>query len=494
MSKAHQNWKQFLLTEEVNDLNALIADEVSKYDDTHPSGRPYEQEFDNDEAIKEQKEDTNYKEAIELFKKKEDSINNFNKSIVNMLSSDKDIHGSDDINILEPLKVNMNKILKPLEAIRDRSGVIYREFTVRENFVPLNEIDYKSILIYDKLIEYANDLSIKLFRNYSKILETSDETYYYFKVRNAIMLFTGASVQTVREPSNYKSHLAGSGLIFMLNNVNLRFINMARSLFADIQANYRNITEYYDRNPWIEKADFTGYRSYDNISSPGYTFVEIGDDRERRKDVIEQHNKYKDLIMNLLQQNKYYLKHLTQVKRDATKWKDDNKILEVSEKKQDYVFANGFLKYAANMSPPAFVSPGTMAYRGMAIKTEIVKKIREQISQGSTNIIFPGKEIASWTIDLKQAKSFALENVFYSDNNLDPLKYSMVILSVPATKGIYVGDYSAYPNEKEIISGGNVVVEKVSSEPVPDHVAKSIRPHIYGTRDKLYIYLQGRFV
>ncbi len=65
----------------------------------------------------------------------------------------------------------------------------------------------------------------------------------------------------------------------------------------------------------------------------------------------------------------------------------------------------------------------------------IVKNIREQISQGSTNIIFPGKEIASWTIDLKQAKSFALENVFYSDNNLDPLKYSMVILFVPATKG-----------------------------------------------------------
>ena len=59
MSKAHQNWKQFLLTEEVNDLNALIADEVSKYDDIHPSGRPYEQEFDNDETIKEQKEDIN---------------------------------------------------------------------------------------------------------------------------------------------------------------------------------------------------------------------------------------------------------------------------------------------------------------------------------------------------------------------------------------------------------------------------------------------------
>ena len=492
MSKAHQNWKQFLLTEEVNDLNALIADEVSKYDDIHPSGRPYEQEFDNDETIKEQKEDINYEEALELFKKKEYSINNFNKSIVKMLSSDKGIHGISDIDMLMPLIDNMEKILKPLDAIRNRSRVMYYEIAVRGKFVPLNEIDYKSIMIYDKLIEYANDLSIKLFRNYSKILETSDETYYYFKVRNAIMLFTGASVPTVREPSNYKSHLAGSGLIIRLNNVNLRFIYMARMVFSDIQNNYIRITEYYDRNPRIEKADFTGYRSYDNISSTAYTYVEIGDDRDKREDVIEQHNKYKDLIMNLLQQNKYYLKHLTQIKRDATKWKDDNNILEVSEKKQDYVFANGFLKYAANMSPPAFVSPGTMAYRGMAIKTEIVKKIREQIAQGSTNIIFPGKEIASWTIDLKQAKNFALENVFYSDNDLDPLKYSMVILSVPATKGIYVGDYSAYPNEKEIISGGNVVVEKVSSEPVPEHVANRVRR--YGTRDKLYIYLQGRFV
>ena len=46
--------------------------------------------------------------------------------------------------------------------------------------------------------------------------------------------------------------------------------------------------------------------------------------------------------------------------------------------------------------------------------------------------------------------------------------------------------------KKEIISGGNVVVEKVSSESVPVHIAKSVQR--YGTPDKLYIYLQGRFI
>ena len=42
MSKIHKNWKHFLLTEEINDLNREIANAFEQFEDIHPSGRTYD--------------------------------------------------------------------------------------------------------------------------------------------------------------------------------------------------------------------------------------------------------------------------------------------------------------------------------------------------------------------------------------------------------------------------------------------------------------------
>ena len=54
MSKAHKNWKQFLLTEETSDLNNEIANAFEQFEDVHPSGRPY------DSGIKSEEENWTY--------------------------------------------------------------------------------------------------------------------------------------------------------------------------------------------------------------------------------------------------------------------------------------------------------------------------------------------------------------------------------------------------------------------------------------------------
>ena len=74
-----------------------------------------------------------------------------------------------------------------------------------------------------------------------------------------------------------------------------------------------------------------------------------------------------------------------------------------------------------------------------------------------------------------------------------------------ATKGLYVGDYSAYPAEKEIIIGGDVVIERVVSEEIgttidpADDLISALATLQHGTDEyihmasKKYVFLKGRF-
>lgn len=65
MSKAHKNWKQFLLTEETSDLNNEIANAFEQFEDVHPSGRPYDSGIKSEEEnISEQSDPTTDFESI----------------------------------------------------------------------------------------------------------------------------------------------------------------------------------------------------------------------------------------------------------------------------------------------------------------------------------------------------------------------------------------------------------------------------------------------
>ena len=539
MSKAHQNWKKFLLKEEINDLNSLIADEVSKYDDIHPSGRPYEQEFENDkkEIVEDRHDDSerevdDYGEALRLFIKQDKTLDKFNRSINKILvanAGDDNPDASRYINVsaLKLLKKNIHNISEPMRdiAFRFQKMRTYLEnrsarprVDYQENITFFSDYDYEAVLLYERFLKYITNLSIKLFKGYSDILAPSEESKYYFKAINSIMLFTGASVSTIRDPSTYDVGKADSRLVHTLNKINIKFIAASYNLFGRIETLFTEINDIFERNPHIlegyaneyKNAKFKIYRKYDMDNFKTFTI----DNDEELEDLIKQHKisakKTNDVFSRI---GDIYESSLGKVYRELVSWQNNNyfsaiSLGSVSERKANYVFANGFLKHAANTSPPVFLPAGTMVFRGMSIKKKIVEKIQEQIKNGATNIVFPGRQISSWTIDVEQAQNFAAESynyTVYSHDGADPDSYSKIILAVRATKGLYVGDYSAYPAEKEIIIGGDVVIERVVSEEIgttidpADDLISALATLQHGTDEyshmasKKYVFLKGRF-
>ena len=299
---------------------------------------------------------------------------------------------------------------------------------------------------------------------------------------------------------------------------NIKFIAASYNLFGRIETLFTEINDIFERNPHIlegyaneyKNAKFKIYRKYDMDNFKTFTI----DNDEELEDLIKQHKisakKTNDVFSRI---GAIYESSLGKVYRELVSWQNNNyfsaiSLGSVSERKANYVFANGFLKHAANTSPPVFLPAGTMVFRGMSIKKKLVEKIKEQIENGATNIVFPGRQISSWTIDVEQAQNFAAESYNYtvhSHDGADPDSYSKIILAVRATKGLYVGDYSAYPAEKEIIIGGDVVIERVVSEEIgatidpTDDLISALATLQHGTDEyiqmasKKYVFLKGRF-
>ena len=172
MSKAHQNWKKFLLKEEINDLNSLIADEVSKYDDIHPSGRPYEQEFENDkkEIVEDRHDDSerevdDYGEALRLFIKQDKTLDKFNRSINKILVANAGDDNPDasrykNVSALKLLKKNIHNISEPMRdiAFRFQKMRTYLEnrsarVDYQGNITFFSDYDYEAVLLYERFLK-----------------------------------------------------------------------------------------------------------------------------------------------------------------------------------------------------------------------------------------------------------------------------------------------------------------------------------------------------
>jgi hypothetical protein len=144
----------------------------------------------------------------------------------------------------------------------------------------------------------------------------------------------------------------------------------------------------------------------------------------------------------------------------------DPRSSEVLESEKDYIFANKILKIIASRSPPIGISPNTEIYRGLALKHRLVKKIIKAVSAGE-QVVFPGKDIASWTVSYPVARGFAQSSVVPYDSydalySKQPLNSDIgIILKTSASRGMYIAKYSEYPNEMEFLSGGDVFVTNI---------------------------------
>lgn len=121
----------------------------------------------------------------------------------------------------------------------------------------------------------------------------------------------------------------------------------------------------------------------------------------------------------------------------------------ITPTKLDYDFAKGFLTYAGKNSPVLFTQQGTTIYRG--VNADEAKYLKYKNMEPGT--IKTYHDIVSWSADMDVAKSFA-----FGEGDTREAKPFAIILRTKATRGIYVEEYSKYPNEKEVICGGNIVL------------------------------------
>jgi len=117
--------------------------------------------------------------------------------------------------------------------------------------------------------------------------------------------------------------------------------------------------------------------------------------------------------------------------------------------KFDYEFAKGFLTYVGKNSPVLLTQQGTTIYRGVNADDDKFLAYKNMAS----GTIKTYHDIVSWSTDINVAKSFA-----FGESDTSKAKPFAIILRAKATRGLYVEEYSKYPNEKEVICGGNIVL------------------------------------
>jgi hypothetical protein len=131
----------------------------------------------------------------------------------------------------------------------------------------------------------------------------------------------------------------------------------------------------------------------------------------------------------------------------------------ITPTKFDYEFAKGFLTYTGKNSPVLFVQQGTTIYRG--VNADEAKYLKYKNMESGT--IKAYHDIVSWSADMEVARSFAM-----GEDDTRKAKPFAIILRTKATRGIYVEEYSKYPNEKEVICGGNIVLVSKDTFRLPD--------------------------
>ena len=355
--------------------------------------------------------------------------------------------------------------------------------------------------LINKIIPVAS-LSLKISSYVFASL--NDENFHsYNRVRNAIALFTGASVSTVRAPSGYDINLADSQLSFtifdndFISSIYYR-INEIVSWFTKKIRLYEGLPQsFYDdfvksKEPYFEVINtlkknlsifflptFLGWVFFYSTRKDSSVYLQDFEfkkhnilDQNLRKKVVENHYTVKKKLRSVLENMTNDFSILKQLKEQYDKidakadkiFGDtdiDPRSSEVLESEKDYIFANKILKIIASRSPPIGISPNTEIYRGLALKHRLVKKIIKAVSAGE-QVVFPGKDIASWTVSYPVARGFAQSSVYDALASKQPLNSNIgIILKTSASRGMYIAKYSEYPNEMEFLSGGDVFVTNI---------------------------------
>ena len=401
-----ENWNNYLNEEEASKLDNL--NDILFGDDKHPGGRDYnaaaEAISDDSDDLKEAEEsDTDYEKILQEFldidERMQDLMNNFGDTTI---------------------QTYISEVKQAKDVLRSyvRRG--------RSRYIPTVEEMDNAIRIIEDIVLPSTQVIIA---KYETIMEMENFTESYMQVRNAISLFTGESVEVVRDPEKFDpSKSTGEG----------RMIKM----FAAFE---KFIRKYLSS---------TSPQATLDLSLP--VMLDVIANAQRQVGIMYLLSKAavegdEDLFRDLKAKQATMNAHIKTLNNYAD---DFRSIREAAFKtktaKENYQFASGFLKYVAQRKPPVFVQAGTDVYRGISLDTkdaEILRSALGRVEQGK-GISFAGKDIASWTTDLETAKSFATGKKGQTE----------IVLKAKATRGMYVAKLSRFPDEEELICGGPIKI------------------------------------
>lgn len=322
---------------------------------------------------------------------------------------------------------------------------------------------------------YMNNLFMdaKRFQEYRENINNATEAFGLLLTSNrydiiqAIRLFTGESVSTVRNPPDFNPDLAKSlagsrvskreVLDKILPEISIKgtvynstqsFVSILNHVFRGTYVSFTSIiekisspkgkqklTDYFDKVIEIAKSEFTKPEmriSVHQKKSFAVMAKMVGHSTKSRKfqEFLGSIDRVKSMIPIYQRFHEHYEKFLG------------------APDQEDYEVANDVLKRLAK-KPSKY---NYRIYRGMYIKASLFP---EGIKEGME---FDFYDISSWSRDMNIAQSFSTTP---PDGKIEAGD-KMVIFTMRMKRGTYIDYYSAYDGEEEVVTGGKVKILEVT--------------------------------
>jgi len=322
---------------------------------------------------------------------------------------------------------------------------------------------------------YMNNLFMdaKRFQEYRENINNATEAFGLLLTSNrydiiqAIRLFTGESVSTVRNPPDFNPDLAKSlagsrvskreVLDKILPEISIKgtvynstqsFVSILNHVFRGTYVSFTSIiekisspkgkqklTDYFDKVIEIAKSEFTKPEmriSVHQKKSFAVMAKMVGHSTKSRKfqEFLGSIDRVKSMIPIYQRFHGHYEKFLG------------------APDQEDYEVANDVLKRLAKKSSKY----NYRIYRGMYIKASLFP---EGIKEGME---FDFYDISSWSRDMNIAQSFSTTP---PDGKIEAGD-KMVIFTMRMKRGTYIDYYSAYDGEEEVVTGGKVKILEVT--------------------------------
>ena len=326
------------------------------------------------------------------------------------------------------------------------------------------------------LERYMNNLFMdtKRFQEYKENVNNATEAFGLLTYSNrydivqAIRLFTGESVSTVRNPPDFKPDLAKSLAGSRVSkrevlekilpeiaikgtdyNVVQTFISILNHVFRGTYVSFTSIIEkisspegkqkltaYFDKVIEIAKSEFTKPEMRISVHQKKNFAVMakmVGHSTKSRKfqEFLGSIDQIKSMIPIYQRFHEHYKKFLG------------------TPDLEDYEVANDVLKMLAK-KPSKY---NYRIYRGMYLKASVLP---EGIKEGME---FNFYDISSWSRDMNIAQTFSTT---IPEGHKREAGDKSVIFTMRMKRGTYIDHYSAYDGEEEVVTGGKVKILEVT--------------------------------